>query len=653
MEAPGQDEETRYRELMELDLGARDAPERVCAALADESWRVRKAAAGRVPELARPSDAIGGLLALLARRGEPGPRNAAAEALAKVGAAALPAVLQLLGHPDPDQRKFAAEILGQSAQPRAESALVAALDDADANVRVSAAEALGAVAAEAGTRALQHLLASPDTVLRLAALNSLAALRRPPALPALVPLLEDPRTCRAAFRLAGQIPAPAAIELVAKGLLAGPPQAREAAVAALGSLWAAWAPEGRPEIEVAMRPWLRRVDALRLAQDALSSEDEELRRGGLILAGLLREAQPLAAVASAAADERLSDAASWALRRAGPAAGRELLARLPGLGRPARAAVADALVELADPTWLEPIEQLLATGEEDLEEFALRALARTRSLGAVRIAATRLLDPRLGPVAARSLVTLGTAFADAVVATLEQALAERAVPAVIRAIASVGGPRVLPALRRALRDPEPRARAAAAEAAPDSGVDVLELLRVALADEAAVVRAAAARSLGSAGSAAADLLRVALSDPDVEVRRAAVEAAGEAALVGLAGPIEQLVADPDGLTAAQAVRALGRMGRLGPAALRRVTGHPEPEVVKEALRASAALAEGVELALASLSHPSWDVRADAARLLAASGGAECLAKVRGALDGEADPVVRDALSEAVARLAER
>src|SRR5512137_799115 len=134
MEAPGRDEETRYRELMELDLGAQDAPERVCAALADESWRVRKAAAGRVRELARPGEAIGGLLALLARRGEPGPRNAAAEALAKVGAPALPALLQLLGHPDPDQRKFAAEILGQSAQPRAEPALVAALEDADANV---------------------------------------------------------------------------------------------------------------------------------------------------------------------------------------------------------------------------------------------------------------------------------------------------------------------------------------------------------------------------------------------------------------------------------------------------------------------------------------------------------------------------------------
>src|SRR5512132_2882613 len=148
MEAPGRDEETRYRALMELDLRAQDAPAQVCAALADDSWRVRKAAAGRVPELARPAAAIDGLLELLARRGEPGPRNAAAEALAKVGAPALPALVRLLGHPDPDQRKFAAEILGQSAQPQAEAALLLALDDADANVRVAAAEALGAVGAE-------------------------------------------------------------------------------------------------------------------------------------------------------------------------------------------------------------------------------------------------------------------------------------------------------------------------------------------------------------------------------------------------------------------------------------------------------------------------------------------------------------------------
>src|SRR5512140_2334501 len=542
MEAPGRDEETRYRELMGLDLRAQDAPAQVCAALADDSWRVRKAAAGRVRELARPDAAIGGLLALLARRGEPGPRNAAAEALAHVGAPALPALVQLLGHPDPDQRKFAADILGQAAQPQAEPALLAALEDPDANVRVAAAEALGAVGAEAGTRALQRLLASPDTLLRLAALHSLAALGRPPALPALVPLLEDPRTRRAAFRLVAQVPGPAAIELGAKGLLADSAQAREAALAALGSLWAAWDPERRPELEAAARPWLRRVAAPQLSRDALSSEDEELRRGGLVLAGLLREAQPLQAVASAAADERLSDVASWALRRAGPAAGRELLSQLPGLGRLAREAVADALMDLADPTWLEPIEQLLATGEEDLEELALRALARTRALGAVRIAATRLLDPRLGPIAARSLVTLGTAFADAVVATLEQAISERAVPTVIRAIASVGGERVLPVLRRVLRDPEPRARAAAAEAASISGVDSLELLRIALADEAAEVRAAAARSRADVGAEGTELLRVARSDGDVEVRRAAVEAAGEVAGVELAGPLERLVA---------------------------------------------------------------------------------------------------------------
>jgi HEAT repeat protein len=61
----------------------------------------------------------------------------------------------------------------------------------------------------------------------------------------------------------------------------------------------------------------------------------------------------------------------------------------------------------------------------------------------------------------------------------------------------------------------------------------------------------------------------------------------------------------------------------------------------------------VAVAEAVLAHPRWDVRAAAARVLGASGGAANLAAVRAALRDEQDPVARAALADTAARLAER
>ena len=67
------------------------------------------------------------LIAVLSDRGQTGARNAAATALAQLGPAAVPALLQLLEHADGDQRKFAADILGDLRLPAAVEGLVGRL----------------------------------------------------------------------------------------------------------------------------------------------------------------------------------------------------------------------------------------------------------------------------------------------------------------------------------------------------------------------------------------------------------------------------------------------------------------------------------------------------------------------------------------------
>jgi bilin biosynthesis protein len=61
----------------------------------------------------------------------------------RIGAPAVPALIQALGDSDRDVRRAAAEALGKLGDPQAVSPLIQALGDRSENVRRAAAEALG------------------------------------------------------------------------------------------------------------------------------------------------------------------------------------------------------------------------------------------------------------------------------------------------------------------------------------------------------------------------------------------------------------------------------------------------------------------------------------------------------------------------------
>ncbi|WP_292490015.1 HEAT repeat domain-containing protein [Methanoculleus sp. 10] len=90
-----------------------------------------------------------GLIRIL-RDGGSADRMAAAEALAALGPAALPALLSALGDPDPRLRMWAAYTLGVLGDPGAVPALIAALDDDDVGVVKWAAAALQSIRDAAG-----------------------------------------------------------------------------------------------------------------------------------------------------------------------------------------------------------------------------------------------------------------------------------------------------------------------------------------------------------------------------------------------------------------------------------------------------------------------------------------------------------------------
>ncbi|HYO53627.1 HEAT repeat domain-containing protein [Archangium sp.] len=650
-------EEARYRALLELDVSVASTREALVVGLHDESWRVRRAAVDGLTRVPEREAVVERLIAVLGERDETGARNAAAESLAGMGLEAVAPLVRLLGHVDPDQRKFAADILGQLGRPEAEDALVhAMLEDPDLNVRVAAAEALGRVGGKVAARALERTLYDPEPLLQVGALESLAELRYPPPLPELVRLLDSPTLKRSAYRVLGLIPQVAATELVCRGLGAESRSTREAALVALGTQAGLAELSLRPEMDAAVRLALKRLpEAVGWVASALASDDIELKAGALVAAAALREPQLAPLVAEVAQEERLVAEVMRALSHFGPETGRELLASMDRLSFPAREAAGQVLVEMVDATFVPELVQMLDWGELDLKVVAVQALGRTCSLEAVEPLARLLSHPELAGPAVRALVSLAGSFPRQVLQTLESALEREAEPAVLSALVRVGGTAMLPLVRRIAREASAPLRATAVEVLavvePAGG---LELARLVLEDEAPRVRAAAVRVLGQLGDGSmAGLLKRALSDDALEVRLAALEAVGECGALERVADLESLVQHPDGAIAYRAVQALTRLGALRDEVLRRAVSHGDPEVVKAALLAGAASAEGVSLAVGLLGHASWDVRAVVARVLGDSGGPECLPAAWAALAAETDALARRALAGAVERLSGR
>lgn len=203
--APQDSDGGQLRELAAESLGvigppAQSAVPALIRASGDESESLRRktlAALGSVGGGA--AVAVPALLEAMLLDASPAVRDAAMEALGKVGPVALPFLEQLLEDEDPEARWRSATAIGRmgtSGRPAA-PALVKVIDDESPLVRMSALEALAAVSAERDSllQPIVKELASDDRQHRMRAfrlLTSLGAEARA-AVPSLRELQNDPR----------------------------------------------------------------------------------------------------------------------------------------------------------------------------------------------------------------------------------------------------------------------------------------------------------------------------------------------------------------------------------------------------------------------------------------------------------------------------
>jgi HEAT repeat protein len=655
------DDEIRYRAVAAI-AGLEDAAEAqalLARCLGDASWRVRKAAIEGLVAQADREGVVARLIVSLSDEENAGARNAAAEALVRLGPASLTGLLGQVGCEDEDLRKFIVDVLGQIGDGAATDALIGRLSDPDDNVRGAAAEALGKIGGAQATEALLATLEGRDLLLTLSALDALVRAGAAVPLERLRPLSTQRLLRRPVLSLLARIDDDEALGWLLDALSDASRGTREAALAALAGWSEAFDRDG-----VRLDPLLAERDPaplLAAARDGLAADEIAVRAAAMDIASRTGDAALAPALVEAAEDERLRERVLDAIRRLGPGAAEPLIKSLDRLPPWAVVLALTGLALCDDGGSVPYVVRFLDQDEPEVRQAAVEVLAALGDARAVEPLA-RLLgrpDKRLAGAVVRALAELATGAREAVLDACRQRLGDPdalRIADACRVLSAAGSPAEVPLLQVVLRHQDPRAREAAAVALGSlPGGEAVAQLRYALADESPQVRAAAARALGvQGGREAADVLLVALKDEEPAVAGAAAEAIGGLGDPALGAHLLPLLGSeeaPGEAAAAYAVvRALRRLDAPEiDVALYRAAAHPEGEVVKEAAAVAADLPgeAGTQVLLACARHDAWDVRRAAARALARRGDPAVLPDLEALLDAEEDAMVAEGFAEAI------
>lgn len=650
---------------------------------ASERWRDRKQAArellAAVKEEPPPPNELAALLERLldglASPESVAMRSACHEVLVGIGAACGPAIRRRLRAGGPGVR-MVVDLLADLGTADDVPLLAGILDaPGDDNVRASAAAALGALGGPEAARALERALADRSEMLRLFVLDALARIGA--ALPAarLDPLLTESVTRRAATAVLGHSGDPGAAPRLVELLVDAMAGVRAAAAVALIRLHAALAVRAEPSLAVTEA--LAAADDERLRgrlRELVEHRQGEVKQAALALIAALGDAAALPHVLRAMSDPDLRErAVEFAgglgvaavpvlvdmVDRTPPEARGDLFILVGAVGpRAGHPRLCDALIEaLAQPDAHAACMAATALGRVGGVE-ALPALAGALALeGPAGEAAAasfaevsgRCLGTRMAQVA--PYVSFGTGVHGALARNLCR---------VHGLLGRAGDVAFVPPLIAWLGDGEPGVRLLAARALGQIRGDHegVAALCLALHDADAGVRAAACRGLGQLGAQeAAPALLAASRDANAGVRATAVHA-----LVELDNPIalarlrEVVLADEAPAVVIQAITGISRscsdQDLVMLMSLCRASDH---EVVKAAARGLSRCPahRATAAVLGLLDHPRWDVRWAAAEALAERGDPTALAPLLRVQAVEPDPLVRQVLSAAAARLAER
>ncbi|MGE5173317.1 MAG: HEAT repeat domain-containing protein [Betaproteobacteria bacterium] len=649
------DAEERREAAVELCRVGRDAVPLLFRAMGDVDWRVRKTAVEGLVSI-RGSRVIDGLLQALNAPDNAGVRNSAIEALVRIGAPSVDALLNLVEASDPDVRKFVVDILGDIKDPRATPALIGRLGDEDENVRVASAEALGKIR---DPRAVDALLAClthcDDGWLSYAAAEALGELGDERALGPLLAALSRSSLREPILESLGKIGNASALGPLISSLADPLRIVREVSTVAIATIYRKSAELARQKIIATVRAETtdRAVDSL---EEILFTSSDELQKATIMLLGWSGREGSIRKLLAFLKEEDLEEPVVQSLQYLDRGNAAFLLGYLTSDNALVRRSVARVLGYLGMSTAEDSLIPLLRDENGHVRSTAAEALGRLQSRKAVAPLLTLLTDEyeSVQESAIHALAVIGDeSVLDDLVSqfSTHDAFMRRNIALLLGKFSSE---RAFDALAFALKDEEPKVRIAVVHSlGAVAGGRALRSLMLAITDDDPEVRMLAAEALGKISAPEAqDALISLLEDTDLWVRAAAARGLG-----GLEGDksAEVLVSHLETAADIFLLAIVDALGKLKfPKALEpllKLADHSDPEVRKTVLTALAGYDnESVQRAfIARLSDPHWSVRKAAVEELGQrrTGAADAiLAKMA---EEDPDTAVRKAANEALVK----
>lgn len=238
----------------------------------------------------------------------------AMKALAKMGQAAVPALIAKLGEDNAEMREKVAVVLGLIGSADAVDVLIPLLDDPSSGVRGRVRIALAEIGGQRALSSLAERINDEAADVRAAAVRAYANLAMPGAVGSVLALADDPdgEVRRAAIESLGRLGDPSAAARLAGHANEEDPAIRAAAVAALGRLGG---DEARDCVIAALRDPIGAVRVAAAAAEvlgpaavpplleALRDEDKDVRLQAAATLGRLHDDRALESLVAALTDE--------------------------------------------------------------------------------------------------------------------------------------------------------------------------------------------------------------------------------------------------------------------------------------------------------------------------------------------------------------
>ncbi|HUP65006.1 MAG TPA: HEAT repeat domain-containing protein [Thermoanaerobaculia bacterium] len=640
--------------------------------LGDRDWRVRKTI---VEGFVRRADdeVISGLIESLRDPENAGKRNSANEALIRIGAPAIPALLRSLAtDPDVDVRLSVVNLLGDIQSPEAFEALLALCPrEKDTNILSSVVSALGKYRDTRAVPPLLHTLKREDVWLRFHVVEALGEIGDRSALPAILPLYSEKALRKPVLEAIGKIADVGTLNFLLK-VIGEDEKLNLTALRALIRL----AETDKPRvIETAERHLIQKrfreafpagkVPAL--IEHLRSSPKREVRNFILKFLGWTSNALALPALLEALEQPESAETAAQALTDFGPGATAAVTDRLRTVREDETTALLIRIGQLVGgESMIAPLIGFLDHESPVIRRLAIEALGRTPSRATTGYLMAKLDDPDVAcqQSAVNAVTALLTAFPEEkplALGRLRKLLGSSSVPERLNALsilANVQGEGYPDELLLASKDGDPVIRQRALSLMGKFGeARFADQLVMALADESTVVRIAAIQALVKVRSRSAlPPLVSALEDPDVWIRTAAAQALGEyREQEGIDALLRHLDADQPPVRIA-VIEALGKAARPELVAVyRQLLTDEDVEIRKAALLALAGVPgeEGFDQLIESLSDPDWRMRGAAASALGGRGDHRALEPLHRTLLDDPDPFVQQASVVALDRFGSR